>query len=501
MDSKDVEDLFKGVLSPSHDNEDNDFNTILETPTAPLKASMQIPPPPLTSLLSSSTPSQNLMPASSVPLPQLMHSKQTSVENAINASNIDNSFNMPPPSPYPVNINDSTSSQFSPQISESQNQWSSEPDAEMTSQGQKNMLKWESDEALGALATISPVLYANLNHTNLKNDYPLWTDRIKQISKLWRQLPTDQRQPFLQKARENRAANRIQKAQAESLRSGKEIRTNANISAIRDMDQERQWKHLQASRQQVQQQQTLQDHPQTVMKLQPSLGPISPNDSSRSNIVACNIPHSPSRSASDYCSPSEVSPHNGALSHSQESQMQSPMPHLSAQFPITLNRPQEQSSTSGPSPLSPVIQVSRVRPPIDPNKLPPTSTCKPMQYDPYSHPPSTPRPQMSLQANIRPATPQQRSPFSPTSPGGSLVSTSIAQSSNESFHTPPSTPRPLSTDPCTQSLPLSPYASQQPRTPASSSPFSPTHNLMPQTQKCMQSSDPYAVQVATPRPL
>lgn len=36
----------------------------------------------------------------------------------------------------------------------------------------KQILKWQEDEKLGEMATISPVLYANLNHPNLSNEYP-----------------------------------------------------------------------------------------------------------------------------------------------------------------------------------------------------------------------------------------------------------------------------------------------------------------------------------------
>lgn len=86
--------------------------------------------------------------------------------------------------------------------------------------------------------TISPVLYANIKHSNLKTDYPSWNDRIKQISKLWRQLPTEQRQPFPQQVRENSAANRIQKAQSKTQRNEKEIRTPvvATVPTVRDVN-------------------------------------------------------------------------------------------------------------------------------------------------------------------------------------------------------------------------------------------------------------------------
>ena len=36
----------------------------------------------------------------------------------------------------------------------------------------KQILKWQEDEKLGAMATISPVLYANLNYPNLRDEYP-----------------------------------------------------------------------------------------------------------------------------------------------------------------------------------------------------------------------------------------------------------------------------------------------------------------------------------------
>jgi len=105
------------------------------------------------------------------------------------------------------------------------------------------------DEALGPSATISAVLYSNVNHPELKRDFqskpsrvffsrkelfhpsncelqmhynncgslPDWNERSKQIAKIWRSLPTDKRAPYLQKARENRAACRMVKAQQVSL--------------------------------------------------------------------------------------------------------------------------------------------------------------------------------------------------------------------------------------------------------------------------------------------
>ena len=51
------------------------------------------------------------------------------------------------------------------------------------------------------------ILNANQNHPTLRAEYPSWADRIKQISKIWKNLPNDKRQPYVQAARENRRMN------------------------------------------------------------------------------------------------------------------------------------------------------------------------------------------------------------------------------------------------------------------------------------------------------
>ena len=75
---------------------------------------------------------------------------------------------------------------------------------------QRNQIyKWEADEPLGDQATIAMILYSNRNFPNLKSEYPIWTDRIKQIAKIWKSIPNEQRQPYVQQARENRTASRM----------------------------------------------------------------------------------------------------------------------------------------------------------------------------------------------------------------------------------------------------------------------------------------------------
>lgn len=78
---------------------------------------------------------------------------------------------------------------------------------------QRSSEKMKADEGLGNGATISAVLYANINHTEWKTEYSNWNDRYKQILKKWRTLSSDQKAPYLQQARDNRSALRMKKQQ------------------------------------------------------------------------------------------------------------------------------------------------------------------------------------------------------------------------------------------------------------------------------------------------
>ena len=53
------------------------------------------------------------------------------------------------------------------------------------------------------------VLYANVNHPNLRQEHPNWSDRIKQIQKIWKVLPNEKRIHYVTRARENRTASRV----------------------------------------------------------------------------------------------------------------------------------------------------------------------------------------------------------------------------------------------------------------------------------------------------
>lgn len=78
---------------------------------------------------------------------------------------------------------------------------------------QRSSEKMKADEGLGSGATISAVLYANTNHPEWKTEFPTWNDRYKQIIKKWRTLSSEQKAPYLQKARDNRSALRMKKQQ------------------------------------------------------------------------------------------------------------------------------------------------------------------------------------------------------------------------------------------------------------------------------------------------
>ncbi|XP_055363689.1 LOW QUALITY PROTEIN: histone-lysine N-methyltransferase 2C-like [Betta splendens] len=88
-----------------------------------------------------------------------------------------------------------------------------EGEQDAMSTAQRGMLKWEREETLGELATVAPVLYCNTNFPQLKEQYPDWSTRVKQITKLWRKASSQDRAPYVQKARDNRAAQRINKVQ------------------------------------------------------------------------------------------------------------------------------------------------------------------------------------------------------------------------------------------------------------------------------------------------
>uniref|UniRef100_A0A0A1WV58 Histone-lysine N-methyltransferase MLL3 n=1 Tax=Zeugodacus cucurbitae TaxID=28588 RepID=A0A0A1WV58_ZEUCU len=105
---------------------------------------------------------------------------------------------------------------------------------------QKTAEKMRRDEDLGKTATISAVLYANTQHPELKQMYPNWNDRCKQILKRWRSLSNEKKAPFLQQAKDNRSAHRIRRSQQD------QERICFNQKSLKEQEQERIWKQHQA---------------------------------------------------------------------------------------------------------------------------------------------------------------------------------------------------------------------------------------------------------------
>lgn len=113
-----------------------------------------------------------------------------------------------------------SSPQFSPAFSEPPSPWVTVNDAAdldnavvPSTYNQRSSEKMKADEGLGPGATISAVLYANMNHPEWKTDFPSWSDRYKQIIKKWRTLSPEQKAPYLHQAKDNRSALRMKKQQ------------------------------------------------------------------------------------------------------------------------------------------------------------------------------------------------------------------------------------------------------------------------------------------------
>uniref|UniRef100_A0A913HX83 Histone-lysine N-methyltransferase n=1 Tax=Strongyloides stercoralis TaxID=6248 RepID=A0A913HX83_STRER len=80
------------------------------------------------------------------------------------------------------------------------------------------MKDWEDDEPLGDKATKAAVLYCNINFPNLIVEHPKWSDRSKQIHRLWRALDQETRGIWVAKARENRT--KLAKPRASTVGGG-----------------------------------------------------------------------------------------------------------------------------------------------------------------------------------------------------------------------------------------------------------------------------------------
>ncbi|XP_063317745.1 histone-lysine N-methyltransferase 2C-like isoform X4 [Pelmatolapia mariae] len=317
-----------------------------------------------------------------------------------------------------------------------------EGDTEAMSNAQRSTLKWEKEETLGELATVAPVLYTNINFPNLKEEYPDWSTRVKQIAKLWRKASSQDRAPYVQKARDNRAALRINKVQMsnetvkrhhpqqqppEQMRQ--KSKQQAKIEATQKLEQVKN-EQLQQQQQQQQQQQTSQSEGDANNSGNQS--PASqPSNGSMSPMQQVNPKESFSRtlSGTPTSGPSEdvflrppPPPPSGPSSQPQSPQVFSPgssgsrpsspwdpyAKMVGTPRPPTLgpNACRRMPMESGKSPTSLMEQQDRGRPsPAHESFGSPTS----MTSDPYAKPPDTPRPTGEVDPFLKPMGPPRGS--------------------------------------------------------------------------------------------
>ncbi|XP_038573924.1 histone-lysine N-methyltransferase 2C isoform X8 [Micropterus salmoides] len=216
LEGKDVEDLFTAVLSPS-----------TSQPPPPPQVPHPHGPGPLAATPGTSMPHPNAGNPMFPRMPMMngmMGPNQRLPSNPGAGPCIPESFSPLNRMPFTDNPRDRKFNQMPREVVGS---WPSpahgpgptppgslpEGETEAMSNAQRSTLKWEKEETLGELATVAPVLYTNVNFPNLKEEYPDWSTRVKQIAKLWRKASSQDRAPYVQKARDNRAALRINKVQ------------------------------------------------------------------------------------------------------------------------------------------------------------------------------------------------------------------------------------------------------------------------------------------------
>ncbi|XP_042638152.1 histone-lysine N-methyltransferase 2C [Orycteropus afer afer] len=523
LGGKDVEDLFTAVLSPA---------TTQPTP-------LPQPPPP-----SQLLPIHNQDIFSRIPLmngligpsPHLPH-------NSLPPGSGLGTFSAIAQRPYTDARDKNTA--FNPMVSDPNSSWSSsvptmEGENDTMSNTQRSTLKWEKEEALGEMATVAPVLYTNINFPNLKEEFPDWTTRVKQIAKLWRKASSQERAPYVQKARDNRAALRINKVQMsnDSMKRQQQqdsIDPSSRIDSDlfkdplkqRESEHEQEWKFRQQMRQkskqqakieatqkleqvkneQQQQQQQQQfgsqhiltqsgsDTPssgiQSPLTPQPGNGSMSPAQSFHKDLFTKQLSSTSTSSTSDDVfvkpqapppppTPSRI-PTQDTLSQSQASQ--SPSPQMFS--PVS-------SNSQPPSPVDPYAKmIGTPRPPPVGHSFPRRNSVPPVEN-------SGPLSSVSRPIQINETTANRPSPVR------DLCSSSTTNS--DPYAKPPDTPRPMVTDqfPKSLNLPRSPVVSEQTAkgsvTSGTSDSFtkpSPRADVF-QRQRI---SDPYAQPLLTPAPL
>ncbi|XP_042783103.1 histone-lysine N-methyltransferase 2C isoform X16 [Panthera leo] len=523
LGGKDVEDLFTAVLSPA---------TAQPTPLA------QPPPPPAPQLLPIHSQDvfsrMPLMNGLIGPNPHLPH-------NSLPPGSGLGTFSTVAQSPY-TDTRDKNPA-FHPMASDPNSSWTSsaptvEGENDTMSNAQRSTLKWEKEEALGEMATVAPVLYTNINFPSLKEEFPDWTTRVKQIAKLWRKASSQERAPYVQKARDNRAALRINKVQMsndplkrqqqqDSIDPGSRIDSDLFKDPLkqRESEHEQEWKFRQQMRQKSKQQAKIE----ATQKLEQ----VKNEQQQQQQQFGAQPPVAPSGSdtpSSGIQSPLTPQPGNGNASpaqafHKDLFPKQLPSAPSSASSDDVFVKPQAPPPAAAPA-RGPPVQESLSQPqtcqPPSPQVFSAGSAHSrpPSPVDPYAKMVGTPRPppgghgfsrrnSTALVENCAPLPPVPRpAPVSEAtanrpSPVRDFCASSTAN--GDPYAKPPDTPRPTMTDqfPKPSGLPRSPVVAEQtakgPLAAGTSDHFSKPSPRADVFQR-QRIPDPYARPLLTPAP-
>ncbi|XP_066483648.1 histone-lysine N-methyltransferase 2C isoform X3 [Tiliqua scincoides] len=461
LGGKDVEDLFTAVLSP------------VTTQSAPLPQPPPPPPPPPPQLMHLHSQGDNAF--SRVPLMNGLigpnaHLHHTSLVPGGGLG----TFSTISQPPYQDTRDKNTA--FSAVMNDPASSWvpSATPlegEGDTMSNAQRSTLKWEKEEALGEMATVAPVLYTNINFPNLKEEFPDWATRVKQIAKLWRKASSQERAPYVQKARDNRAALRINKVQlSNDTMKRQQQQDNIDPSSRidselfkdplkqRESEHEQEWKFRQQMRQKSKQQakieatqklEQVKNEQQQQQQLQQQLGSQQLLSQSGSDTPSSGMQ-----------SPLTPQTGNGSMSPAQQTFHKD---LFAKQLPGT------PTSTSSDVFLKPQAPP----PPATPNRMPVqeahsqtssqqifSPTRPPSPVDPYAKMVGTPRPAPVNQnqnfirrssvtsIDICPppspiSRPVQVSESMGSRPSPARDSCSLSPVSNDPYAKPPDTPRPV----------------------------------------------------------
>ncbi|XP_066537904.1 histone-lysine N-methyltransferase 2C isoform X2 [Hoplias malabaricus] len=333
-----------------------------------------------------------------------------------------------------------------------------EAEGDSLSTAQKSTLKWEKEETLGELATVAPVLYTNVNFPNLKEEYPDWQTRVKQIAKLWRKASSQDRAPYVQKARDNRAALRINKVQMsnETIKRQQPPQVSQVLEVFdpaippldpellfkdtlkhKESEQEQEWKMRQQMRQKSKQQAKIEATQKLEQVKNEQLQQQQQQHVKGELDISCSL-HSPgsSQSSNENTSPPQPSSKNGF------SKPQLPGTPTAGSPDDVFLRPHPPPPSSGSQPQSPQMFS------------PGSSGSRPSSpWDPYTKMVGTPRPPPSGPASARRNSESGKSPRSLSEERGktSSVHESIGSPTAlniDPYAKPPDTPRPAGpTDP------------------------------------------------------